>query len=145
MEAPVVIKDPLGGSSIGVWVCYTDEDLRNAIAECQQLGGEFLIEEYVSGIEITVALLDGEALPVITIIPHNEYFDLEAKYTKGQTTYLPHKAQKRLSRQKVWSLEELALSAQEQARWRLIPFLECEVCAEQILLFHALANIQMFH
>jgi D-alanine-D-alanine ligase len=114
-SAPVVIKDPLGGSSIGVWVCYTDNDLRNAIAECQQLGGEFLIEEYVSGIEITVALLDGEALPVITIIPHNEYFDLEAKYTKGQTTYLAPQSPEDVIAPESMVPRDLALSAQQQA------------------------------
>ena len=115
-SAPVVIKDPLGGSSIGVWVCYTDEELQHAIADCQQLGGEFLVEEYVSGIEITVALLDGEALPVITIIPHNEYFDLEAKYTKGQTTYLAPTSPDVVIAPESMVPRDLALSAQEQAR-----------------------------
>ena len=87
-ETPLVIKDPLGGSSIGVWVCKTDDALREAIQECKVTGGEYLIEEFVDGIEITVALLNGEALPVITIIPHGDFFDLKAKYTKGETTYL---------------------------------------------------------
>lgn len=87
-QVPFVIKDPLGGSSIGVWICKSAEALQAAIQECQGLGGEYLIEEYVSGIEITVALLDGSPLPVITIIPHGDFFDLKAKYTKGETTYL---------------------------------------------------------
>lgn len=115
-QAPVVIKDPLGGSSIGVWVCYNREDLDTAIRECQQIGGEFLIEEYVSGVEITVGLLDGEALPVITIIPHNEYFDLEAKYTKGQTTYLAPDSPEDIIAPQSMVPKDLALSAQMQAR-----------------------------
>lgn len=115
-QAPVVIKDPLGGSSIGVWVCYTDSDLETAIRECQQIGGEFLIEEYVSGVEITVGLLDGASLPVITIIPHNEYFDLEAKYTKGQTTYLAPQTPEEVIALESMVPKELALSAQKQAR-----------------------------
>ena len=114
-EAPVVIKDPLGGSSIGVWVCYTDSDLSAAISECQDIGGEFLIEEYVSGIDITVGLLDGDALPVITIIPHNEYFDLEAKYTKGQTTYLAPQSPEEVIAPDSMVPRSLALSAQRQA------------------------------
>ena len=85
---PLVIKDPLGGSSIGVWLCHTQNELNDAIQECKTLGGTYLIEEYIQGIEITVALLQGTALPVITIIPHGEFFDLKAKYTKGETTYL---------------------------------------------------------
>ena len=115
-QAPLVIKDPLGGSSIGVWVCYTNNDLSVAIRECQEIGGEFLIEEYVSGIEITVGLLDGEALPVITIIPHNEYFDLEAKYTKGQTTYLAPKSPEDIIAPDSMVPKPLALSAQKQAQ-----------------------------
>ena len=115
-SAPVVIKDPLGGSSIGVWVCYTDTDLTTAIEECTALGGEYLIEEYVSGIEITVALLDGVPLPVITIIPHNEYFDLEAKYTKGQTTYLAPQTPEEVIAQESMIPKEVAQSAQNQAQ-----------------------------
>ena len=115
-EAPLVIKDPLGGSSIGVWVCYTSGDLETAIQECQHIGGEFLIEEYVSGIEITVGLLDGEALPVITIIPHNEYFDLEAKYTKGQTTYLAPEIPEDIIAPQSMVPKSIALSAQMQAQ-----------------------------
>jgi len=114
-STPVVIKDPLGGSSIGVWVCYTDADLANAINECTDLGGEYLIEEYVSGIEITVALLDGTPLPVITIIPHNEYFDLEAKYTKGQTTYLAPRTPEEVIASESMIPRTLAEAAQSQA------------------------------
>ena len=85
------------------------------ISECQNIGGGFLIEEYVSGIEITVGLLDGDALPVITIIPHNEYFDLEAKYTKGQTTYLAPQSPEEVIAPDSMVPRSLALSAQRQA------------------------------
>ena len=87
-SAPIVIKDPIGGSSIGVWVCQTELDLKKAVAECQSLGGHFLLEEYIQGVEITVAVLEGRALPVVTIVPNGEFFDLKAKYTKGETKYL---------------------------------------------------------
>lgn len=86
--APVVIKDPMGGSSIGVWVCKTAEDLKSAVTECSNLGGRYLVEEFISGVEITVAVLEGQALPVVTIIPKGEFFDLKSKYTKGETEYL---------------------------------------------------------
>lgn len=87
-SAPLVIKDPMGGSSIGVWVCLDQTALESAITECQKLGGIFLVEEYVGGIEITVPIVQGEAFPVITIVPKNAFFDIDAKYTKGQTEYL---------------------------------------------------------
>ena len=114
--APVVIKDPLGGSSIGVWVCKTDNALQEAITECQALGGEYLLEEFVSGIEITVALLNGEAFPVITIIPHGDFFDLRSKYTKGETTYLSPNTVEEVISPESHIPQSLARDAQEQAR-----------------------------
>ncbi len=114
-SVPFVIKDPLGGSSIGVWICLTSEDAQEAIAECQQLGGEYLIEAYTKGIEITVALLDGQALPVITILPHGEFFDLKAKYTKGETTYLAPKTTEEVISEDSLIPRDVALDAQRQA------------------------------
>jgi D-alanine-D-alanine ligase len=82
---PVVVKDPSGGSSIGVWICRTEGELKNALGQCES--EEILLEEYVEGEEITVAVLDGEALPVVAIRPKGDFFNLEAKYTKGETDY----------------------------------------------------------
>ena len=112
---PLVIKDPLGGSSIGVWVCKTEDALHEAISECQTLGGEYLLEEFIGGIEITVALLNGEAFPVITIIPHGDFFDLKAKYTKGETTYLAPNTVEDVISPESRIPKSLAKDAQEQA------------------------------
>ncbi len=114
-SVPFVIKDPLGGSSIGVWICLTLDNAHEAIAECQELGGEFLIETYTKGIEITVALLDGQALPVITILPHGEFFDLKAKYTKGETTYLAPQTPEEVISAGSLIPKGVALDAQRQA------------------------------
>lgn len=85
---PCVVKDPTGGSSIGVWMCQTAEERDAAIEECLRGSQTVLLEEWIVGDEITVAVLDGQALPVILIQPHNSFFDLDAKYTKGKTDYL---------------------------------------------------------
>ena len=142
MASTCVIKDPLGGSSIGVWVCYTDDDLKTAIRECQEIGGEYLIEEYVSRIEITVGLLDGDALPVITIIPHNEYFDLEAKYTKGQTTYLAPQSPEEVIAPESMVPRSLALSPRKDKQWKPTLLSVCEGYAEQISSSPARVNTQ---
>lgn len=112
--APVVIKDPLGGSSIGVWVCKTEDDLKAAVQECSELGGRYLVEEFISGIEITVAILEGQALPIVTIIPKGEFFDLKSKYTKGETDYLIPKQGEIISPEACIPVE-LAQEAQKQA------------------------------
>jgi D-alanine-D-alanine ligase len=114
-SVPFVIKDPLGGSSIGVWICHTEIDVTNAVSECSDLGGEYLIEEYTRGMEITVAILDGQALPVITIIPHGDFFDLKSKYTKGETTYLAPKTVDEVIAPESNIPRHIALDAQQQA------------------------------
>ena len=85
---PCVVKDPTGGSSIGVWMCETAEARDSAIEACLKQSQTALLEEWIVGDEITVAVLAGQALPVILIKPHNAFFDLDAKYTKGKTDYL---------------------------------------------------------
>ena len=90
IELPVVVKDPVGGSSIGIWVCKDKTTLQNAITEAFETSAvdTLLLEEFVSGEEITAAVLYGKALPIVAIRPKNDFFDLEAKYTKGKTDYL---------------------------------------------------------
>lgn len=85
---PCVVKDPTGGSSIGVWMAKTTEERDAAIEVCLRHSSTVLLEEWIVGDEITVAVLAGRALPVILIKPHNDFFDLDAKYTKGKTDYL---------------------------------------------------------
>ena len=85
---PVMAKTPEGGSTIGIRKCHDPAELESALLYCQEFAPEVLLEEFVSGEEITVAVLEGEALPVVAIRPETEFFDFEAKYTKGRTTYL---------------------------------------------------------
>jgi D-alanine-D-alanine ligase len=85
---PVVAKTPTGGSTIGIYLCHTQSELEAALAACAEMGAEVLLEQMISGEEITVALLDGRALPIVAIRPEEGFFDFEAKYTKGKTEYL---------------------------------------------------------
>lgn len=85
---PVVVKTPEGGSTIGIYMCDTQAALEEALRACQQWGEAVLIEQKITGEEITVAVLSGRALPVVSIRPREGFFDFEAKYTKGQTDYL---------------------------------------------------------
>lgn len=84
---PVVAKTPSSGSSIGVHICRDPGSLEQALVALGQMDDEVLLERYVEGEEITVAVLEGTALPVVGIRPVEGFFDFEAKYTKGRTEY----------------------------------------------------------
>ncbi|MEC7240347.1 MAG: D-alanine--D-alanine ligase [Myxococcota bacterium] len=85
---PLVAKTPEGGSTLGIQICQTPEALEAALQEIGGMGDEVLLEDFVDGREITVAVLEGEALPVVEIVPESGFFDFEAKYTEGRTSYL---------------------------------------------------------
>ncbi len=86
---PCVTKPNALGSSIGVTIVRTVEGLRGGIERALEFGDLALVEEYISGTEITGPVLDdprtGRArpLPLIEIVPRREFFTYEAKYTSG--------------------------------------------------------------
>ena len=88
IQFPVVAKTPNGGSTIGIHMCEDAKALRDALDDCGRFEPSVLIEQFISGTEITVAVLEGQALPVVEIRPVEGFFDFNAKYTKGQTEYL---------------------------------------------------------
>ena len=88
LSLPVMAKTPGGGSTIGVYRCNDTGELERALVACQEMGEEVLLEQFVAGDEITVAVLGGRALPVVAIVPESGFFDFEAKYTKGRTRYV---------------------------------------------------------
>lgn len=87
---PCVVKPENEGSSIGLSIVRREPELGDALRKAWRYDRRCLVEKYVSGIEITVAVLGNdtlEALPLVEIIPDDKYefFDYEAKYTPGAT------------------------------------------------------------
>jgi len=87
---PLVVKPVVGGSSIGMTIVQSGDDLEAALARAFEQDDTALVEAYIKGIEITGAVLGNdhlEALPLIEIIPdpQHTFFDYEAKYTAGIT------------------------------------------------------------
>lgn len=82
-ELPVVVKPIDSGSSIGVYIAHTRPELRKALEGSLALGGRTVLEQYIQGREIQVALLDDKALPSIEIIPKEGFYDYENKYQPG--------------------------------------------------------------
>lgn len=88
---PVVVKAASQGSSIGVTIVEAPEQLAEAVDLAFKYSNEILVEEYVDGRELTVAVWGmekKEALPVIEIVPHSGKYDYKSKYTKGETDYI---------------------------------------------------------
>ncbi len=85
---PIVVKPSAQGSSVGVSIIDKIDDLGFAIKRAFEFGKEVLLEEYVSGKELTVGILDDTPLPVIQVVPKRRYYDEIAKYPAGMTEYL---------------------------------------------------------
>ncbi len=80
---PVVVKPNREGSTVGLTVVRDPDDLPTALALARRYDREVLVERFVQGRELTVAVVGEEALPVGEIIPEHEIFDYECKYQPG--------------------------------------------------------------
>jgi D-alanine-D-alanine ligase len=85
---PVVVKPSREGSSVGVSIARTAAALREAQEEAFRYDREILVESYVKGREIQVGILEDQAIGAIEIVPKNEFYDFEAKYTDGMATHI---------------------------------------------------------
>lgn len=85
--APAVAKAIASGSSIGVYVCKTEQELRDACERLLSEQGRVLVEKFVEGIELTVGVLEGKALSPIRIVPKAKFFDYDAKYKSAETEH----------------------------------------------------------
>ncbi|HUT79172.1 MAG TPA: D-alanine--D-alanine ligase [Polyangia bacterium] len=88
LELPVVVKPVSEGSSVGVSIVHRIEDLSLAIAAAQATASRVLIEAFVAGAEVNVAVLDGRVLGAVEIVPNaGGFYDFAAKYDKGGSTH----------------------------------------------------------
>ncbi|MBQ1229798.1 MAG: D-alanine--D-alanine ligase, partial [Clostridia bacterium] len=77
---PCVVKPLSGGSSVGISMVEDRGALQRALAEAFRWERRVLIEKRITGRELTVAILDGEALPAVEIRPFTGFYDYENKY-----------------------------------------------------------------
>ncbi len=80
LEVPCAVKIVNGGSSIGVELPDTKEQLEQALRSILAYGNHVIVEKKIVGRELTVGVLGERYLPAVEIIPKNAYFDYEAKY-----------------------------------------------------------------
>ena len=84
---PLFVKPAVEGSSVGVVKVKEAGSLKAAYQSVKHLHGEILAERFIGGGEYTCAVLNGQALPSIHIIPATEFYDYEAKYNRDDTVY----------------------------------------------------------
>ena len=77
---PIVVKTPRQGSTVGVVIVKNESELESAINEASKYDRDLLIEEFVSGRELTIGVLGDLALPILEIIPKGGFYDFNNKY-----------------------------------------------------------------
>ncbi|MBX3157971.1 MAG: D-alanine--D-alanine ligase [Deltaproteobacteria bacterium] len=84
---PCVVKPIREGSSVGVTIVERESQLAPAIERALCFDDEILVERFITGREISVAVLDGRALGAVEIAPRDGFYDYANKYTRGATDY----------------------------------------------------------
>jgi D-alanine-D-alanine ligase len=109
-----VVKAISSGSSIDVYVCKAPAELpaqsREAMEQVVSRHGRALVEQFISGPELTVGLLEEKPLAPIRIVPKREFFDYEAKYKASDTE---HRFDTGLSNDLIEKCRELARKANQ--------------------------------
>jgi len=85
---PLVVKPAREGSTIGISIVRSREELAAGVNAALEHDDLILVEDFIQGAEVTVGVLAGEPLPIIQVVPKNGFYDYHAKYTVGQTEYL---------------------------------------------------------
>ena len=87
---PMIVKPPCEGSTFGLTLVESPEQWRGALELALKHDKSALVEEYIEGVEATVSILDGKAMPLVEIRYPGKLYDYDAKYTHalGETEYI---------------------------------------------------------
>ena len=90
MPPPYVVKPNAEGSSVGVFLVFEGANgpPQELIAPSWTFGDEVMIEPYIRGLELSVAVMDGKAQTVTEITPRTGFYDYDAKYTEGGSSHV---------------------------------------------------------
>ncbi len=86
LDWPVVVKPSKQGSTVGLSIVRSPNELAPAIREAFRFDDEVMVERFIPGRELTVGILGDEVLPTIEIKPVKELYDYECKYTPGMAS-----------------------------------------------------------
>ncbi|MFD2630711.1 D-alanine--D-alanine ligase [Oceanobacillus kapialis] len=105
---PFVIKPNREGSTLGLTIVEAKEQIIPGIQSATKSDNMVLVEDFIKGREMTVAVLGEEALPIIEIIPKNAYYDYESKYAAGGSEHI---VPAQIDKQTTTTIKELAVQA----------------------------------
>lgn len=120
---PFVIKPSAEGSSVGITIVRNAGQVAKAHADARGPGRAVMAEGYVAGSELTVAVLDGEALPSVRIVPAGEFYDYHAKYIADDTQYHCPSGVSAVQEQELGSLALRAFALLGCEGWGRVDFL----------------------
>ena len=117
LRYPLITKPVCEGSSFGMTKVNTPQELIPAYEEATKFNADVLIEEFIDGFFITVGVLENNgkafATEILEIRPKNEWYDFEAKYTKGMSDFIvPSTA---LSKEATARIKDIAVKAHTTA------------------------------
>jgi len=116
IKLPVVVKPISEGSSLGVEVCKSKNELLQATKKLFKKYDQLIFEEYVGGQEIQVAVINSEPLGAIELVPRRLFYDYKAKYTKKAKT--KHVMPARLSKKRFNEVLNIAKKAHNVLKCR---------------------------
>ncbi|MGB5288380.1 MAG: D-alanine--D-alanine ligase [Ignavibacteriaceae bacterium] len=121
---PCIIKPNDQGSTVGLKFVKDESEVEEGIVIAQQYSSKALVEKYIPGGEITVAILINEALPVLEIVPKTGLYDYKSKYTSGMSEYIvpakiPDEIAKRAQDQALTAFHSLGCEGYARVDFRL--------------------------
>ncbi len=121
---PCVVKPNDQGSTVGLTICKDENSVKEALLLALNFSDKALIEEYISGRELTVAVLEDQALPVLEIQPEHGLYDYECKYTHGKSKYtvpaeIPKEVSKLMRKEALTAFNALGCSVYGRMDFRL--------------------------
>lgn len=114
----VVVKPATEGSALGVSIVEGVQNIGAALDAAFALDREVLVERYVGGTELTVAVIGNDdpcALPVIEIVPQNEFYDFESKYAPGGSQHI---CPARLDKETTEKIQQIAIDSHKALECR---------------------------
>jgi len=126
LNGMAMVKPSHEGSSIGMAKVTNAAQLEQAITNAFEFDSEVLIEQWITGSEYTVAVLDQQALPAISMTTPNDFYDYEAKYQTNTTEYLCPCGLDDAEEQKLGQLAFEAFNAVNAKGWGRVDFMRDE-------------------
>ena len=90
MGFPLVVKAPCEGSTVGIFIVDNQDEYEKILPEAFKYDSELLVEQFVKGSELTIAIVNDQVMPAIEIVTPTGFYDYDAKYVhnNGETQYL---------------------------------------------------------